>query len=307
MTVDLSNPIFHDEEAARADFESIRWPDGPYCPFCGSYGTVKPLGGESMGPGWYHCSACRDKFTVRVGTVLERSHVPLHKWRLAFQLICASKKGMSSHQLARMLAVSYQTAWFMSHRIRECMMADGSGPLGGPEKFVEADETFVGGKARNRAYRKPAPKKAVVALVERQGRVRSRVVADVNADNLRPILVTSASRKSHLRTDESGVYWKVGEEFASHKTVNHSAKEYVRGDAHTNTIEGYFSILKRGIYGVYHHVSAAHLHRYLVEFDFRYSNRIKLGFDDTMRTVTAIKGADGRRLTYRQPYQRAHE
>lgn len=167
MTVDLSSPIFHDEDAARADFESIRWPDGPFCPFCGAFDTVKPLGGESMGPGWYWCSACRDKFTVRVGTVLERSHLPLHKWRLAFQLICASKKGMSSHQLARMLNVSYQTAWFLSHRIRECMAPGGSGPLGGPEKFVEADETFIGGKARNRAYRKPAPKKAVVSLVER--------------------------------------------------------------------------------------------------------------------------------------------
>lgn len=306
MIVDLSNPIFHDEEAARADFESIRWPDGPYCPFCGSFETVKPLGGGSMGPGWYHCSACRDKFTVRVGTVLERSHLPLHKWRLAFQLICASKKGMSSHQLARMLNVSYQTAWFLSHRIRECMAPGGSGPLGGAEKYVEADETFIGGKARNRAYRKPAPKKAVVSLVERQGRVHSRVVADVNADNLRPILVTTVDRASHLRTDESGVYWKVGEEFASHKTVNHSADEYVRGDAYTNTVEGYFSILKRGIYGVYQHVSTRHLPRYLSEFDFRYSNRIKLGIDDTMRTVMAIKGAEGRRLTYRQPHQRAH-
>jgi transposase-like protein len=180
------------------------------------------------------------------------------------------------------------------------MKEDGdAGPLGGSEKYVEADETFVGGKARNRAYKKPAPKQSVIALVERQGRARSRVVADITADDLRPILEAGVSKESHLRTDESAVYWKIGEKFASHKTVNHSAEEYVRGDAHTNTVEGFFSIFKRGIYGTYHHVSAAHLHRYLAEFDFRYSYRIKLGYDDAMRATIAIGGAGGKRLLYR--------
>ena len=298
----LSDPVYHDEDAARAYVESVRWPDGPFCPKCGALDTVKPLGGESMGPGWYYCSACQDKFTVRVGAIFERTHIPLHKWLLAFRLMASSKKGMSAHQIHRTLGITYKSAWFLCHRIRECMKESSSTePLGGPEKYVEADETFVGGKAKNRAYKKPAPKKAVVSLVERSGRVRSRHVAEVNADNLKPILRGEIDKASDLRTDESGVYWKVGEEFASHKTVNHSAKEYVRGDAHTNTVEGFFSIFKRGIYGTYHHVSAAHLHRYLAEFDFRYSYRIKLGYDDAMRAALALQGAAGKRLTYRRP------
>jgi transposase-like protein len=177
---------------------------------------------------------------------------------------------------------------------------DSAGPLGGAGKFVEADETFVGGRARNRAYRAPAPKKAVVALVERKGHVRSRHVPEVTAANLRPILESEIDKASHLRTDESGVYWEVGEKFASHRTVVHSQNEYVRGDAHSNTAENYFSILKRGIYGIYQHVSEEHLHRYLAEFDFRYSNRVRLGVDDTERARRAIAGAEGKRLTYRR-------
>ncbi|MGH9438938.1 MAG: IS1595 family transposase [Terriglobia bacterium] len=304
LPIELSNPCYHDEEAARTQLETIRWPDGPFCPYCGSFDRVKQTTTppKAKGGGWYHCQDCRRKFTVRVGSIFHRSHVPLHKWLLGFRLMAGSKKGFSAHQMHRTLNVDYKTAWFLEHRIRECMKEEsGTDPLGGPEKFVEADETFVGGKARNRAYRKPAPKKAVVSLVERSGRARSRHVANVNADNLKPILEAGIDKNSHLRTDESGVYWKVGEEFASHQTVNHSAKEYVRGDAYTNTVEGYFSILKHGIYGVYQHVSAAHLHRYLAEFDFRYSYRIKLGFDDVTRATLAIQGAAGRRLLYRQP------
>ena len=304
LPIELSHPCYHDDEAARTQLETIRWPDGPFCPYCGSFDRVKPTTTppKAKGGGWQHCQDCRRKFTVRVGAIFHRSHVPLHKWLLGFRLMAGSKKGFSAHQMHRTLNVDYKTAWFLEHRIRECMKDDiGDDPLGGPEKYVEADETFVGGKAKNRAYKKPAPKQAVVALVERKGRVRSRVVADVTADDLRPILEAGIDKASDLRTDESGVYWKIGEKFASHKTVNHSAKEYVRGDAHTNTVEGFFSIFKRGIYGTYHHVSAAHLHRYLAEFDFRYSYRIKLGFDDVTRATLAIQGAAGRRLLYRQP------
>jgi transposase-like protein len=306
MSFNLSDPIFHDEDAARADLEAVRWPDGVYCAYCGSFEHVKALGGKSMGPGWYHCGACRKKFTVRVGTVLERSHIPLHKWRLAFQLLCASKKGMSSHQLARMLGVTYQTAWFLTMRIRESMSNPNGGALGGKNKVVEADETYVGGKAANRKGYVP-PKAPVLALVERDGSVRSFHVANVTAKTLRPIIVKHVSRASFMMTDESVVYPAIGREFSGHGTVNHSAQEYVRtgGFHHTNTVENYFSILKRGIMGVYHHVSEKHLDRYLAEFDFRYSNRIALGIDDKLRTLAAIKGAEGKRLTYRQPHQRA--
>jgi len=300
----LSHPCYHDDEAARLVLETIQWPDGPYCPHCGAFDTVAPLGGKSMGPGWYWCAKCREKFTVRVGSVLGRSHIPLHKWLLAFRLMNASKKGMSAHQLHRMLGVTYRSAWFMAHRIRLAQDDGAPTPLGGEGKTIEADESYVGGKARNRKGKTPK-KAAVFSLVERGGKARSFHVANVTATMLRPIMVTVASRKSHLRTDESGVYWAIGEEFKTHRTVNHSIEEYVRGDAHTNTVEGYFSILKRGIIGTYHHVSEAHLHRYLAEFDFRYSNRAKLGVDDTERTRRAIRGAVGKRLTYQQPGRRA--
>lgn len=254
-----------------------------------------------MGPEWWYCGSCKDKFTVRVGMVFERSHIPLHKWLLAIRLMASSKKGISAHQLHRTLGITYKSAWFLAHRVREAMNDTGSSaPLGGEGAFVEADETYVGGRARNRAYRQPAPKKAVVSLVERSGRVRSQHVPEVNAANLRPILEAGIDKASHLRTDESGVYWKAGEKFASHRTVNHSEKEYVRGDASTNAAENFFSILKRGIYGTYQHVSEEHLHRYLAEFDFRHNNRVKLGIGDTERARRAIVGAEGKRLTYRR-------
>ena len=297
----LINPIFNDEEAARRHFEALRWPHGPVCPHCGSVDNAAELKGKSTRPGVYKCRDCRKPFTATIGTLYERSHIPLHKWLLATDLICASKKGMSAHQLWRMLGFgSYRTAWFMAHRIREGMReAHLPGGMGGEGKFVEADETYVGGKAKNRAYKDPPPKEAVVSLVERQGKVRSRHVAEVTAKTLRPILVDAIAKDTHFRTDESAVYYGVGEGFASHQTVNHSIKEYVRGDAHTNTVEGYFSIFKRGIYGVYHHVSAEHLKRYLGEFDFRYNHRIALGYDDATRAALAIKGIAGKRLTYR--------
>jgi hypothetical protein len=224
------------------------------------------------------------------------------KWALAYRLLASSKKGMSAHQLHRMLGVTYKTAWFMAHRIREAMRPIDAEPMGGSGKTVEADETFVGGKAKNRAYAKTLPKhEAVMSLVERGGKVRSRHVADVTATTLKPILVETIAKDMHFRTDQAPVYTEIGKGFASHETVNHSIKEYVRGDAHTNTVEGYFSIFKRGIYGVYHHISEQHLKRYLCEFDFRYNERTALGVTDTERTEKAIRGAIGKRLTYRQP------
>jgi transposase-like protein len=231
----LSHPCYHDDEAARVTFESIRWPSGPFCPHCGAFDTVAPLGGESMGPGWYWCNKCREKFTVRVGSILERSHIAMHKWLLAFRLVAGSKKGMSAHQLHRMLGVAYRSAWFMAHRIRLAMDDSAPSALGGEGKFVEADETYVGGKARNRKGKTPK-KEAVFSLVERGGKSRSFHVPNVTATTLRPIIVSVASRDSHFRTDESGVYWSVGEEFKTHLTVVHAAEEYVRGDAHTKVI-----------------------------------------------------------------------
>jgi transposase-like protein len=299
--MNLTDPIFTDETKAREHFEAIRWPDGPYCPHCGETEKVYRLNGKSHREGLLHCNGCNEAFTVTVGTVMERSHVPLHKWALAFRLLCSGKKGFSAHQLHRTLGVTYKTAWFMAHRIREAMRpiaADGQ--LGGENKVVEVDETYVGGKARNRKNHVP-PKEAVVSLVERDGRVRSHHVASVNGATLKPILKAEIDKASYVMTDESPVYPSVTVGFAGHGTVNHSIEEYVRGDFwHTNTVESYFSIFKRGVIGTYHHVSAEHLKRYLGEFDFRHNERIALGVDDTERTAKAIKGAGGKRLTYRQ-------
>jgi hypothetical protein len=234
----------------------------------------------------------------------------MHKWVLATHLLCSSKKGFSALQLHRNLGFgSYRTAWFMAHRIREALAEVDpnakDGPLGGPDKVVEADETVVGGKSKNRAYRDPAPKKMVATLVERGGKARSKHVAAINSETLRPFVVTNASRKSTLNTDEAAYYTKMGREFDKHHAVDHSRNEYAyKLDGRTvtnNSVENYFSILKRGIYGVYHSVSEAHLHRYLAEFDFRYSNRSKLGIEDTERAELALKGVEGKRLTYYQP------
>ena len=306
MSSVLSAEHFHSEEAAYRFVEARLWANGRPCPHCGIIDKSGPLKGKSTRIGVYKCYACRKPFTVKVGTVFESSHVKLHVWLQAMHLLCSSKKGMSTHQLHRVLGVTLQTAWFLSHRIREAMMdlhINNAGPLGGDGVFVEADETFVGGRARNRAYRNPAPKKAVVALVERHGRVRSQHVPEVNAANLRPILEAGVNKASHLRTDESGVYWKVGEQFASHKTVIHAQKEYVRGDASTNAAENFFSVLKRGIYGIYQHVSEEHLHRYLAEFDFRHNNRIALVINDIERADRALLGVVGKRLTYRTTHR----
>jgi len=306
-TVDLTNPIFSDADAARKHFEAIRWPDGAHCPFCGRSETVKDLGGKSMGPGWYHCKECRKKFTAKVGTLYERSHIPMTKWLLATHLMCASKKGISAHQLHRMLGLPYKTAWFMAHRIREGMRElSPSDPLGGEGKTVEVDETYVGGKEKNKHRSKRAHpqggsggKEIVFALVEREGRVRSHHIPSVTAKTLRPIMEAQINAASAVYSDDGGA--RVGRMFTGHASVNHSIGEYVRGDVHTNTIEGYFSIMKRGITGIYHHVSPQHLKRYLAEFDFRYNERTALNVSDAERTVKAVAGVVGKRLTYRNP------
>ncbi|MCC6925719.1 IS1595 family transposase [Novosphingobium sp.] len=298
MNINITNPIFHDEAKALAHLEASRWADGVICPHCGS-DRVHRMEGKTQA-GMFLCNACRDKFTVRTGSVMERSHVPLHKWLLATHIMAASKKGMSALQMSRMIGVTYKTAWFLCHRIREAMdQADGNGPLGGPETVVEADETYVGGKAKNRATRKPAPKKAVVALVERDGKARSFHVANVNAKHLRGLIVTNVDRNAHLMTDEAPVYTRVGREFNGHSVVNHSAKEYVStgGFKHSNTAENFFSIFKRGVIGTYHHLSEAHLGRYCREFDLRYNTR---EMNDGERADLIVKGFVGRRLTYRR-------
>ena len=303
MNVNITDPIFHDEAKAEAHIAASRWGGEPNCPHCGSL-RVRRMEGKTQA-GYFLCNDCRDKFTVRTGTIMERSHIPLHKWLLATHLLSASKKGMSAKQIERMLGITYRSAWFLCHRIREAMDGStGNGPLGGPNTVVEADETYVGGKARNRAFRKPAAKKAVVALVEREGHVRSFHVANVQAKNLRGLIVTNVDRASHLMTDESVVYTRVGKEFAGHTTVIHSKDEYVRkgGFAHSNTAENFFSIFKRGVIGTYHHMSEAHLGRYCREFDFRYNTRT---MTDGERAALALKGAEGKRLTYRRASQLA--
>ncbi len=297
--MDITNPIYSDANKAREHLEALHWPHGPVCPRCGSLDRITKLAGKSTRPGVFKCNECAKPFSVTVGTVMEDSKIPLNKWLLAFRLLASSKKGFSAHELHRSLGITYKSAWFMAHRIREALKGDDA-PLGGPNTVVEADETYVGGKAKNRAHRAPAAKKAVVALVTREGEARSFHVANVNAKTLRPLIVTNVDRASHLMTDESMVYTRVGREFAGHSTVNHSASEYVTtgGFKHSNTVENFFSIFKRGVIGTYHHMSEAHLARYCVEFDFRYNTR---KISDTERTVVAIKGARGKRLMYRQP------
>ncbi len=310
---DMTKPIFTDETKARKHLERIRWPDGPICPHCGVIDEATKLEGKSTRPGVYKCRGCQKPFSVTVGTVYERSKIPLHKWLLATHLLCSSKKGISTHQLHRMIGVSYKSTWFMTHRIREGMREIKPGPLGGTGKYVEADETVIGGKERNKHKSKRDPKnigavgkEIAFSLVERGGKVRSHHVPAVNAKTLRPILVSQVDRKSFLMTDDAGQYRIIGPEYAGYETVNHGAGEYVRGHAHTNTIEGYFSILKRGITGTYHHVSQQHLKRYLAEFDFRYNERSALGVSDAERAEKALKGIGGKRLTYRRTGQAAN-
>lgn len=299
----LSAPYFHDEEAAYAKLESIVWPNGPVCPHCGGYERIGKLAGSATRIGVHKCYQCRKQFTVKVGTVFESSHVPLYKWFQACYLLCSSKKGISSHQLHRVLDVTYKTAWFMTHRLREAMRTLGFEPMGGEGETVEVDETFIGidrtvkpkGEKKSRGY---AHKHKVLALVDRKtGRARSMVVDSLKAKDLTPILRENIAKESRVCTDKADQYVHLGNEFAAYRVVRHGQGEYGRGPIHTNTIEGFFSIFKRDMKGVYQHCAKKHLHRYLAEFDFRYNNR---GIDDLTRTGDALTGISGKRLTYRR-------
>jgi transposase-like protein len=307
----FSAPEFHDEDAARKWFEAARWPKGPVCPHCKSekhYATKKP--------GRYRCGSptCRKDFTVMTGSVMERSHAKLTQWAMAFYLAASSKKGFSANQLHRALGCEYNTAWFLHHRIMEAMRRGGLDlpPMGGEEKVVEADETYFGNipeakrptmKTTGRPFQKGTKfKRVIIAFVERRGEVRSFHVPSAHAENVISIVRNNIARETRLHTDESKFYVMVGREFAAHETVNHSVKEYARDDVTTNTVESYFSVFKRGMRGVYQHCSEKHLHRYLAEFDFRYNYRESLGFDDSARTIAAVRGGAGKRLTYHQPY-----
>lgn len=307
-----SDPIFHDEAKARAWLERRLWPEGPICPKCGVVGRATLMRGKTTRAGLYQCNSkeCREPFTVTVGTLYERSHVPLHKWLAATYLMMASKKGMSALQISRMIGVTYKTAWFLCHRIRESLRESHPGPLGGEGKIVEADETYVGGKDKNRHLSKQKgksfrsqsiEKEPVVSLVERGGRVRSQHVRDVNSKTLRPILTEQIHQATHLMTDQHAIYRNVGPAFEQHSYVNHGLDEYVRGPVHTNTVESYFAILKRGIIGTFHHVSPQHLKRYVGEFDYRYNTRVALGYSDADRFAASFPGIVGKRLTYRRP------
>lgn len=306
----LDQPHFQNEEAAFAYVEKLLWPHGPACPFCRSSKAgalkgvrTKPSKKNPQGVvrhGLYKCYGCRKQYTVRKGTVFEDTHLPMHLWLQVIYLMQSSKKAVSTAQVQRLLNCSMETAWFLTHRVREMMRTDPGKmpPLGGSGVTLEADETYIGAKAGRKLRRPVVEKQVVMTLVERNGKARSFHVPNVRASTVAGVLGNNARLNSTLMTDEAYAYRSVGWHFKRHDFVNHSQDEYVRGDAHTNTVEGFFSILKRGLYGVYQHVSEAHLHRYLAEFDFRYNNRAKLGIDDTTRTNIAIQGAAGKRLTY---------
>jgi transposase-like protein len=312
MNIDLTSPHFHDETAAREWFETSRWPEGVSCVHCGSARAAR-MGGKAHRAGLFHCPDCRGQFTVRTGHVMESSKVPLTKWCIAFHLMNSSKKGVSAHQLHRTIKVAYNTAWFMEHRIREAMANTDPGLLGGTGKVIEADETYHGKREtlsvsphrRGRPFTKKgksggAQKRPIVALIERRGKARAVHMNTVTAKNMREFITRNADTKSRLHTDESRLYPTLGTEFASHETVNHSIKEYARGDVTTNSVEGFFGIFKRGMVGVYQHCSEQHLQRYLDEFTFRYSHRSKLGIEDARRAVLAMQGGEGKRLTWRR-------
>jgi transposase-like protein len=306
----LNEPYFNDEQAAFDELERLVWPNGRVCPHCGCTGRVRPLNGvkDKAGHeriGLKKCYDCRKQLTVRVGTIFEKSHVPLHIWFQAAFLLCSSKKGISSNQLSRTLGVTLQTAWFMGHRLREAMRAGSLAPMGGAGEIVEIDETFIGRKAGAEIKQGVGHKHVVLTLVERSGEARSFHVDSVKKEDVLPIIRANLYRESHIMSDEAPRYAQLGDEFAKHSSVDHSREEYGYLDrktgmyVHTNTIEGYYSIFKRGMKGVYQHCSEKHLHRYLAEFDFRYNNRVKLGVNDEGRTENALRGIVGKRLTYR--------
>src|SRR5271163_4629615 len=289
----FNSKALQDETAAYRWVEAQIWPEGPVCPHCGGVDRISSMKGKSTRVGLYKCYQCRKPFTVKVGTVFEDSHVPMRVWLQAMVLMCSSKKGISSNQLHRVLGVSLKTAWFMSHRIREAMRVVGMTPLGGAGRYVEADETFFGQVEGEPKRKGTGHKHVVLSLIERGGSARSFHVEGTRVADIAPVIRANVDKETTLMTDEGRYYLEVGREFARHDRVNHRVDEYVRGDAHTNTAEGFFSIFKRGMQGVYQHCHEKHLHRYLAEFDFRYSNRVKLGVNDDERTARAIRGIVG--------------
>ena len=307
----LSQKHFHDEKAAYRFVENRIWPEGPVCPHCGGVERISPMKGRSTRIGTYKCYQCRKPFTVKIGTIFESSHVKMHLWLQAIFLMASSKKGISANQLHRTLGVTLKTAWFMSHRIREAMRAGSLGPLGGNGQIVEADETYHGKKAepapnmttRGNPFTKrgrggPSHKRAILGLIERGGSVRTFHIKQATKVNVAELVTQNIDQESTLYTDESRLYTGMDGHFADHQSVKHSAKEYVRGNVHSNTIESYFSIFKRGMRGTYQHCAEKHLHRYLAEFDFRHNKRIAIGVDDETRANNILYGVIGKRLTY---------
>jgi transposase-like protein len=307
----LSAPHFHDEAAAYKFLEARIWPKGPVCPHCGGIERISKMEGKSTRIGVYKCYQCRMQFSVKVGTVFESSHVKLHLWLQAVALLSSSKKGISSNQLHRTLGVSLKTAWFMSHRIREAMRDGKLDPMGGNGSIVEMDETYHGKVANprdvttsGRPYTKsgktgPSNKRAIVSLVERGGNVRSFHVEHADQSTVTKIVNENLDRETRVHTDESRLYARLNQQVAEHQSVNHRSGEYARGEVHTNNIESYFSVFKRGMRGTYQHCAEKHLHRYLAEFDFRHNNRVALGVNDTERADNILSGITGKRLTYR--------
>lgn len=307
----LNAKHFHNEQAAYDFIEGHLWANGRNCPHCGTVGNSAKLKGKTTRIGVYKCYDCRKPFTVKVGTIFESSHIKMPIWLQAIFLISSSKKGISSNQLSRVLEITLKSAWFLSHRIREAMRDGAFAPLGGCGNIVEIDETYYGRTEKKATEtttgRKfvrsgnhgPSNKRAIVSLVERGGSVRSFHVDRADKQNVSQIVVNNIKQETRLFTDESRLYRGADAHVTKHETVRHAAKEYARGDVHTNTIEGYFSIFKRGMKGVYQHCGEKHLHRYLAEFDFRYNNRVGLGIDDKSRAVNALKGVSGKRLMYK--------
>jgi len=308
----LNRPEFQTEEAAFAYVESKLWADGAVCPHCGGVDRitkVKANAEKRIRMGLYRCGQCKGQFTVKVGTVFEHARMPLHKMLQAVYLMTSSKKGVSAHQLHRMLEITYKSAWFLAHRVREAMRSGELSTFGSGGGIVEVDETYIGnlkGAQKRQAFHH---KMKVLSLVDRQsGAARSYVVAEVKRAHIEPIVTANLSREARLMTDEAMVYRPIGKQFASHATVNHAGGEYVdawKPERHTNTVEGFFSIFKRGMKGVYQHCGEQHLHRYLAEFDFRYTNRVALGINDSERADNALLGIVGKRLTYANTDQRA--
>jgi transposase-like protein len=301
----LSAPHFHDEAEAYTWVEARVWPNGPVCPHCKSRERISKMNGKSTRIGAYKCYACRKPFTVKVGTIFESSHLAMHLWLQAIYLLCASKKGISSNQLSRTLGITLKSAWFLSHRIREAMRSgDLLPPMGGNGNAVEADETYYGAKdhiTTRTKYGKPglASKRAIVSLVERGGAVRSFYVERATKAEVTGIVGANVAKEATLYTDESRLYGDAVALVGAHEAVNHSSGEYARGEVNTNSVEGYFSIFKRGMRGVYQWCAERHLHRYLAEYDFRYTHRIKTGYDDIQRANRVLAGVTGKRLTYR--------